>query len=374
MSQLQFQVSIVGANQRTKATIPPPSNFSFTADTSSSSSPSPSSLSSHFQLPCSPIAPARVILKNTENYSVYYKVYTDRPSSTSSSGGGGDHHSSEKNVFIHPVRGAVKPHKSVTIAVVLAPPPDPTAATRTPRDSSSAMSPEQQERKKQQQRSQTPKKVSFAGDKDSDHDHDHDQNNNDDSLDLSNHAGGPYCTNRKPILRMKIEAVIILSEGSSSKRLEEQQQHDEQFFVNNHEHEEEDQSADEIQLHQQRASQHQRQSKISREDFENRWKQGVQMPSRIFDIVSVKPSVSRDDYLHYLVSRKIHRCDRLVKRCEGLENQCDRLLRRVEDLKEADVIERTKELEMNKARNAASINVVALVVGVIASFAAGFTL
>src|SRR3989338_11404409 len=104
MSQLQFQAPLVGANSTTKAVVPASAPSNNTA----------ANFVSSIQLPCSPIAPARVVLKNTEKYPVYFKVFPDRKSSFSAAVTTGSNESSlfEELVYIHPSRGAVKPNKS----------------------------------------------------------------------------------------------------------------------------------------------------------------------------------------------------------------------------------------------------------------------
>lgn len=424
MSQLQFQVSIVGANSQTKVTVPPEIGLSATAGSPSSFSSSPSGRS-QYQLPCSPIAPARIILKNTEKFPIYFKVFTDRPSSASSSASptrkskSGDDSGEEQQqllqqqqkVFIHPTRGAVKPNKSMTIAVVLAPPPNPTERTLSP-----SAAPRNSRRSgggganNAARRSNTPKRVSFANTGDEEYYYYDSDNGDETSLSSpTQQPGNEYHPtlsdlNKQPIVRMKIESVVILSGNNTFVK--------DSHFVHNHDDSDDDNighhhdttltrtldandpssfTASATTLHPRHH--HCQEQLISKHEFDRQWNQGVRVPSRIFDVVSVRPAVSRDQYLHYSVTRKIHRCDRLARRCEATENHCKNLMRLIEDLKEADVKERTKELLMESGtvtniiaaatgdrnnRNAfmytASIHIFSFAIGMIASFAAGFSL
>lgn len=367
MSQLQFQVSIVGANARSsKVTVP-------AYNSTTGSNPL---LSTQYQLPCSPIAPARVVLKNNENYPVYFKVFTDRSISNQQ-----QHNNNEPPVYVHPTRGAVKPRKSITIAVVLAPPPNPTAHfsnskenTPTNREDHHHHQRNQATPKQHQRRSHTPKKVSFAGE----------SNNPQDEQDNEEFYSKPT----KPICRMKIDSVIILS-GNVNKT----NQH---HFADNHDHDDDEKhnnnnnnnnNTDEELLSRAalKSKEQQHRELISVAEFERQWSQGVSMPSRVFDIISVKPAVTRDEYLRYLISRRLKRCDRLVHRCVALENRCDTALRLIRDLREGETTERMRELSSslvtttsgsnNKADNRrTNIHIVTLVVGLIASFVAGFSL
>lgn len=371
-SQIRYDVSMVGANGRTRVAVPPDDVTGATPITTAGGGTRLSSSSSLLlgvaQLPCSPLAPAKIFLTNKERCPIAFQIQLEtRPPRHHGSrhrgqdtDGADDEPQTQQQqqqhdgvgaaLLVHPIRGIVPPGGVCTIAALLPPPTRETgrgalspASRRTPSPDASA----------DRRRSATPrskKSVSFAvrGSRtrvDSDSGGDDDQGG----------ASAPQhvLVRIKLMSRIALETTLppmpmpmpaVASPATSA------------MISGSDDGTDKDSSA--ASANQQRP-------------FRGVWARGLELPIRTIEVVASRPRVTRTDYLEHMISRRVAGCDALAREEAALARRCELRAREARDVREACMLDR-----LASARSEQVVGVPLLVgaLGVAAAFVAGFSL